>query len=167
MNQNGSTLLELLVGVGVGGIFMSAVVFSIFQITTGTAQSNGDAVALADMDKAAHWLTRDISQAQTTNLVGGAPAVSDLTLTWDDLTDWAAGEGNVSHSVTYTFSEPQLQRYFDGGATTTVGLHLTRVDFSISGRVVTITLTSSPDSYFPRPTETRKYVLYLRPAGPA
>ncbi|MCH8206899.1 MAG: prepilin-type N-terminal cleavage/methylation domain-containing protein [Chloroflexi bacterium] len=164
MSQRGFTLIEILVAMAVAGVVATAVVPAIFQMVVGTGRSNGAAVALADLDRGAHWINRDVVLAQTTDLEDSAPPVSAMTLSWDDLTAWATLEGTLSHSITYTLTGPNLQRDYDGQVTT-VAKHLTKAEFSINGRTLTVTLTSSPGSFTPRTSETRTYDIYLRTQG--
>ena len=160
MNQKGFTLIEILVAMLVGGMITAGVITGIFQIVYGAGQIREESVALADIDNAAHWLTRDVVLGRSTDLVDGEPQVSQMTLTWNDSTWWAEQEESVSHSVIYTYSGTALQRNYDG-VVTTVGRHLTDVGFSLDGRLVTITLTSSPEEE-PRSTVTRSYTIYMR-----
>ncbi len=160
MNQKGFTLIEILVAMLVGGMITAGVITGIFQIVYGAGQIREESVALSDIDSAAHWLTRDAVLGQTTDLVDGAPEVSQMTLTWNDSTWWAEQEGSVSHYVTYTYSGTALQRNYDG-VVTTVGRHLTDVGFSLDGRLVTITLTSSPEEE-PRSAVIRSYTMQMR-----
>lgn len=160
MNQKGFTLIEMLVAMAVGGMLMAGIVTAVFQIVYGAGQIKRESVALADIDNAAHWLTRDVVLGQSTDLVDGAPAVSQMTLTWNDSTWWAEQEESVSHSVIYTYSGTALQRNYDG-VVTTVGRHLTDVGFSLDDRLVTITLTSSLEEE-PRSAVTRNYKIQMR-----
>lgn len=160
MNQKGFTLIEILVAMLVGGMLMAGIVTAVFQIVYGAGQIREESVALSDIDNAAHWLTRDVVLGQSTDLVNGAPQVSQMTLTWNDSTWWAEQEESISHYVTYTYSGTALQRNYDG-VVTTVGRHLTDVGFSLDGRLVTITLTSSLEEE-PRSTVTRNYTIYMR-----
>lgn len=161
MNQKGFTLIEVLVAMLVGGMLMAGIVTAVFQIVYGAGQIKEESVALSDIDSAAHWLTRDVVLGQSTDLVDGAPLpVSQMTLTWNDSTWWAEQEESIAHYVTYTYSGTALQRNYDG-VVTTVGRHLTNVRFSLDGRLVTITLTSSLEEE-PRSTVTRSYKIYMR-----
>lgn len=161
MKQKGFTLIEILVAMAVGGMLLTGIVSSIFQIVTGTKQINEESVAIADIENATHWLTRDIVMGQGTTLVDDAPLpVSQMTITWTDYTSWAQQEPSASHSVTYTYSGTELQRDYDN-VVTTVGRHLTNVEFSLNGKLVTVTLTSSPEGE-PRSTVTRSYKIRMR-----
>lgn len=161
MNQKGFTLIEILVAMAVGGMIMTGIVTGIFQILHGTGQIRVESVALADIESAAHWLSRDIPMGEGTDLVDGGPTESDMTIIWNDYTWWAQQEESVAHSVAYTYSGTELQRSYDDGVVTTVGRHLTEVGFSLNGNLVTVTLTSSPDM-FPRSTVTRSYKIRMR-----
>lgn len=160
MKKNGFTLIELLVYLAIGSIVITAIVSGIFQITYGQGRIKGETIALNDIDNASHWLTRDIVMGQSTDLLEGAEPANQIALAWIDFT---GGVGNeVSHYVIYTYSETEteLQRDYDG-VVTTIGRYLTDVGFSLDGHFVTVTLTSSPDT-FPRVTVTRTYVIQLR-----
>ncbi len=174
MKQRGFTLIEILVAMALGGLVIGTAAPAIFQVVRGSARSNGMAVALSDIDNAAHWLTRDVGQAlpntpenpNNITLIDGAQPVSHMTFSWMALTTCAAQVGSVSHSITYTQTGTELVRVYDAGMpdeqVSVVGNHLTNVGFSISGRLVTVTLTSSSTSFTPRVTETMTYLIYLR-----
>lgn len=161
MKQKGFTIIELLVVLAVGSAVMLAVVSSIFQIMQGRTHIVGKGVSLADIDSTAHWLNRDLSQAQLfTGLVEDAPPVSSISMTWNDLTGWAEDEGIVAHSASYTFSQPELVRTYDG-TVTTIGRYLTDVGFSIDGKLITVSLTASQNGI--SGTEvTKTYVIQVR-----
>lgn len=162
MNQKGFTLIELVVALAILGIVVVGIVTSIFQIMQGRAQIAGKSVALADIDNAAHWLTRDIVMGQSTDLEDGEPPTGNMTITWNDLTGWAEAEESISHSAVYTHSGTQLLREYDSANNTTiVGRHLTDVGFSIDDRLITVTLTSSPDGVRAS-TVTRRYLIRMR-----
>ncbi len=160
MNQKGFTLLEVLVTLVVGTVILLGVVGSIFMVMRGVPEIRKETVALADIERAAHWLTRDVAMGLSTNLVDAALPVAQMTVSWTDYTKAADQEGSVSHSVSYTYSGSELQRNYDG-VVTIVGSHLTNVGFSLNDRSVTVTLTSSIDEES-RVTVTRAYKILMR-----
>ena len=160
MNQKGFTLIEMLVALGVGTVLLVGVVGSVFLIMRETPEIRKEAVVLADIERAAHWLTRDVVMGLNTDLVDGALPVAQMTVNWNDYTKAADLEEAVSHSVTYTYSGSELQRNYDG-VVTIVGSHLTNVEFSLNDSFVTVTLTSSIDEESSS-TVTRSYKLLMR-----
>jgi hypothetical protein len=95
--------------------------------------------------------------AQTTDLVDGATPVDHMSLTWTDWYDWA----EETHSSSYYVSDGQLQRDYDG-TVTTLARFISGVEFSLSGRLLTVKITSSPQGDY-GPSEERVYQVYLRP----
>jgi len=157
MKQKGFTLIELLVALGIGTVVLSSIVTSIFMVMRGTNDISGESAALADIEHAAHWLTRDMMMGQVTDLDEGAPPVSTVNMTWMDYTGGMGSE--ISHYVVYTHSGTELLREYDSANNTTiVGRNLSYVGFSLYGNMVTVTLTSRAT---PHSTVTRTYVLRM------
>ncbi len=159
MNQKGYTLIELLLVIAITGAIVLGVGSSIVQIMRGGPQITEKSVAMADIDNAAHWLVRDLVLAQTTSLMEGTSPVSQITLNWSDRTAWAGDEGSVLHSASYSLSETQFLREYDGEVTI-VGRHMTNVGFSIDGKMFTVTLTSCPG--WTGSTVTRSFLVEMR-----
>jgi prepilin-type N-terminal cleavage/methylation domain-containing protein len=143
MKRNGFTLIELLVALPIGTVILLVIVAGIFQIMQGRVDISQKSIAMSDIDSAAHWLARDLVQAQTTSLTDGAPPATALTMSWSDLTHWAQDTGSVEHSVSYYLSGTKLLRSYDGEITI-IGRYMTDVGFSIDDRVFTVILTSCP-----------------------
>jgi len=162
MNQKGFTLLEILVTLAVGTVILFGVVGSIFLIMRGVPDIRKEVVAQSDIERAAHWLTRDVAMGLSSDLVNNSPPVTQMTVTWFDYTKAAELEESTSHSVSYTWSSEtgELQRNYDG-LITTVGTHLTNVGFSRSDSSITVILTSSIDGES-SPTVTRSYRILMR-----
>ena len=163
MNQKGFTLIEMLVALAVGTVILLGVVGSIFLIMRGVPDIRREVSALADVERAAHWLTRDVAMGQETNLVNNDSPVAQMTVTWNDYTKAAELEEAVSHSVSYTWSSEtgELQRNYDG-TVTIVGSYLTNVGFSRSDDSITVTLTSSIVDGELSSTVTRSYEILMR-----
>lgn len=162
MSQKGFTLIEILVALGVGTVILLGIVGSLFMIVRGVPEIRKEVVALADIERAAHWLNRDVAMGRDSNLVNDAPPIAQMTITWIDYTKAAELEESVSHSVSYTWSPStgELQRNYNG-LITIVGTHLTNVEFSLNDRSVTVTLTSSIDEASGA-TVTRTYKILMR-----
>ncbi len=164
-NQKGFTLVELLLAVAILGLVVSVISISIIQIITGTERNNVKIIALADIEHAAAWLNQDLPMAQTTNLVFGNPtdlvAGDTLTLSW---TDYYGGEA-ITHQRQYYVSSTRLMRDSDGQVAN-IASYISAAEFSIdgSGRLITFTLTSSPESISER-SETKTYRFYQRTEG--
>ncbi len=164
MNQRGFTLIEILVSAAVSGMVIAVVIPIVFQLTVGSVRVTEKGSVIVSLDQAAHWLNRDLVQAQTTDLVDGADPVSQMTLTWTDLTIWAnEEEEDYSHSITYALSGTQLMRTYDGGQQTIAGRNIAKVEFSLVGRSITVLFESSQDSQ-PPISLTRTYLTSLRTA---
>lgn len=158
MRQKGFTLIEILVVMAVGGILMAGLVLSIYNVVWGTARSNSQVVALADINHAAWQIKKDLLMTQYTTLTDGVPQGS-VTLSWIDYTSFVP-EDSRSHSSAYALSGTELQRTHDGIASI-VGRNITSISFTKNDRVVTVVLTATGPGASQR-SETLKFSLYLR-----
>ena len=131
VGQRGSTLIELVVSIGIGSVLLMGAGESIFQVVSGVDRGVEQLTTLRDAENAAGWLTRDARMAEYTDVVDGAQQVSTLTLQWTD------SEGGGTHTVTYAISNSELIRSFDG-STTTVSRRINSVGFSRSGRFLNL-----------------------------
>ena len=167
MNNKGFTLIELIVGLAVGSIILAGVVGSIFTVMRLTPEIKDQIVVLSDLDRAAHWLTRDVQMGFDSDLLNNAPPVSQVTITWNDYTKAADLEGSIAHSVTYIWHSVNgtLQRTYDGEISL-AGAYLTNVGFTRNDRSVTVTLTSS-DGENVESTATRTFTILMRAEGGA
>lgn len=159
MNQKGFTLIEMLLAVSITSVIVIGIGSSIFQILQGRVDISQKSIAIADIDGVAHWLTRDMTLAQTTSLIDAEPPTSNISMIWSDLTAWAGDEGAVQNSANYTLSGTQLLRVYNGG-TTIVGRYLTNAGFSVDGKMFTVTLTSRPG--MPDSAVTRTFQIQMR-----
>lgn len=162
--QNGFTLIEILLVMAVGGMLLSGLVTAIFQTFGVTKMTTTAVSALENIKMAAYQITQDVKTASTTNLVDGAPAVSNLSLYW---TIWYDANGNLipngePHSSQYTLSETNLQRNLDGTSIKTVARYISSVQFSRQGNMIAVSITSSPQGK-PETAENKTYYIYLQP----
>ena len=168
--QHGFTLIELMLAMAISGTVLSVVVSGIFQIVTGTARINTDLIIQQDIDSASSWFRRDLSQAQATDVEDGAPSEPSMVVSWIDET--VAGAASPNHCVRY-YVEPGttlLKRNYDGGSGTdctidgaiaTVGRYVEDIQFSRSGKFISIAITSSLGER----TQSLNYFVTPRPDG--
>jgi len=163
MKQKGMTLIELLVILPISVVMLGAIVGSIFLVLNGTVDIRSETAAQANIENAAHWLTRDILMGQSTNMLEDAPPVNTVNFTW---TDYTGGLGNeVSHYVAYTHSGTELLREYDSADNITiVARNLTDVGFTLNGDLVTVTLTRTAEGAS-RSMVTRTYIIQMRAKG--
>lgn len=148
MNQRGTTLVEILIATAILGLIVTLPGTAIYQFINVVERGRVKMVALHEVQNAAHWVARDGQMANTA--VGG----SQLALTLPDST-----------SIIYTLvgSGPRYElRRTAGGSQIAVARNVTSASFSINGRVIIMTLTSSPESRW-AVSEERTYKVYLRP----
>jgi len=161
MRQKGFTLIEILVVMAVGGILMTGIVLSIYNVVWGSARSNSQVVALTDVNHAAWWLKKDIMMTQNTDLTDGVPQ-SSVTLSWTDYTGFEPEDAR-NHSSAYVLSGTELRRTYDG-IVNIAGRNITSIDFTQDGRVVTVVITATGPGVSQR-SETLKLIAYTRTEG--
>ena len=126
-SQAGLTLVELVITVAITGIMASVLGTAIFQMVTVGEYGDARLIATHELQNAAYWLNQDGQTAVSAAVVGQA-----LTLTMADASE-----------VTYSVVARRLRRA-SSGPTLTMAQNITAADFSVSGRVVTMDLTSAP-----------------------
>jgi prepilin-type N-terminal cleavage/methylation domain-containing protein len=144
--QSGMTMVELIVAIAITGIIVVFIGTSIYQIITVSEYGNNRLTALHEMQNAAYWLNVDGQGA--VNATGG----SQLVLTLSD-----------NSTITYSLSGTILLRS-STGPQMTLARNISSASFSISGRVITINLTSAPVAR-DIVSQNGTYMVYLRPAG--
>ena len=142
--QKGFTLVELLVAVAITGLIASFLGTAIFQIITVTEFGNDKMTAMHELQNAAHWVTLDGQRASMAS--GGNELV--LTLPDDSL-------------ITYAVVSTELRRTA-GDSQMTLAQNVTSANFSIENRIITMTITSSPEGRWDV-SEPGTYKVYLRP----
>ncbi len=150
--QGGFTLVEVLIALGIAAMITGVIGTAIFQILDRSARGGETVRALNDIQNAGQWLYLDGERAETTLLVENDPPVNSLELSW-------VADGQ-SHTVLYSISGTELLRDHDG-VVTTVARYVSNADFSISNRLITVNLTSTPGSTGASKDIT--YSIWLRP----
>lgn len=143
VGQQGFTLADLLVSMGVMGLVVTLVGNGIFQGINLSDKVSDGFLAQSDTRTPVFWLARDIAMAYSTTLVDGAAPVTSATFTWTDY----FGDASTAHSLSYALVGTELQRTYDG-VVGKIGRRVSAVTFSRSGRVVTAVITSSQEGRF-------------------
>ncbi len=144
--QKGMTMVELVVATAVTGIIVVFLGTAIYQIMTVTGYGNNRLIAAHEMENAAYWFNLDGQQAVTAS--GG----SGLSLTLSD-----------NSTVTFSLTGTELRRT-TGGNNMILARNIASLNFSVSNRVITMSLTSSPEGR-DNVSENGTYQVYLRPTG--
>src|SRR5688572_6655126 len=136
-DERGIGMIELLLGLVVSGMMVSALAMPIFRIVTSTDRNNSLIAVLLEIDNAIRYIAPDGKMADYDSLQTGDPPVSSMTLTWTDY----FGNQNTGHSASYYLSGTQLMRTYDG-VTNAIADDITSAQFSKNGSVITVTLTA-------------------------
>ena len=143
-SQKGFTLLELLVGVAISGLIVSFLGTAMYQIITVTDYGGDKMIAMHELQNVAYWANLDGQRASSVN--GG----DELQLTLPD-----------ASSITYAVDGTELRR-ITGGSQMTLARNVSDVSFSIEGRLITMTVTSSPEGRWDV-SDNATYKICLRP----
>jgi len=138
-------MVELLVAIAVTGIIVVFLGTAIYQIITVSEYGNDRLTAMHELQNSAHWFNLDGQKAATANVNG------ELLLTISE-----------TSSITYSLVGTELHRTA-GGSPMTLARNISSADFSIDNRVITMSLTSSPEGR-DNVSENGTYKVYLRPA---
>ncbi len=148
------TLVETLLAAGIGALLVGVLTSAVFQFVIATEQGNSRFTTLHDVQNAGYWISVDGQEAQSVDLVEGMPA-KEMTLSWS-----SRGQ---DHEVRYYLVGSELKREHDD-TTTTVARHISVVKFSVSGRVIQASLTSSAGDRWEEEADTTISVL-MRPSS--
>jgi len=137
--------VELLVVIGITGILAPIIVASMFQIAWGTDRNNNENVALADLDSVNSWLSRDFSQAKSTDLIDcNSGTQNSVRIDWVDESNWASE--NPNHYANYYIAPgtTNLLRDFDGSLGT-IGRNVTGMSLCevIASGVIQVNVTTA------------------------
>ena len=129
--ESGFTLVELLIGLAIGGLLMGVVTGTIFQATQTGTVTRERLDALHQLQLGTYWLSGDIHRAQTTTVPGDGTTVATAGFDWM--------EGGVPHSCAYALEGSDLVRSCDGDSTI-VSRSVTLLEFSREGALVRVEL---------------------------
>jgi hypothetical protein len=143
--EAGMTMVELVAAVAVTGIIVVFLGTAIYQIITISEYGNERLTAWHELQNAAYWFNFDGQRAVTASVSGG------LSLTLSD-----------NSSITYSLVGTELRRT-TGGSQMTLARNIASAAFAINSRLVTMSLTSSPEGR-DSVSENGTYRAYLRPS---
>ena len=141
--QKGFTITELIVTVAITGLIVSFFGTAVYQTITVTEYGNDKMIATHELQNAAHWVSLDGQMAKTAN--GGSGLV--LTLPDDSI-------------ITYAVKNRELHRTA-GESQMTLARNISSISFSVENRIITMTITSSPQGR-PNVSEQGTYKVCLR-----
>jgi hypothetical protein len=133
--------------VAIIGLIVTFLGTAVYQILTVTEYGTDKMRAMHELQNVAHWVSRDGQMAKTAS--GGNELV--LTLPDDSKITYALAVGTT-----------ELRRTDESGAELTVARNITDINFSIENRIITMTITSSPQGR-PQVNEEIEYKVCLRP----
>ena len=143
--EEGFTLIEFMIVIAITGFIVSAVGTAIYHIVTVPEYGNDRITAMHELQNSAHWVSIDGQMAKSAS--GGNQLI--LTLPDDSTIDYVL-EGNELHRIA-------------GTSNRTLAKNISSANFSISSRIITMDITSSPASRW-SVSENRTYKVYLRPS---
>jgi general secretion pathway protein J len=143
--QDGLTLVELIVAVALFGIIIVGTSAVYFQIIAITAESNNHMQAMRQVQNAGYWISQDVQQAMnidTSDNIATTDATEVLTLNWN----YTYSEyGQVKHLVVYSLDNGVLSRTDTMNDTTTttmmVARDITVLSWDVSKNQVLISAT--------------------------
>lgn len=156
--ERGAGIVEVLLGIALTATITSALVALVYSAGQGADKNNSQLTVFRELERAAMFVGDDVSMTRFTDLVDGAAAVNTVTLQW---TDYYGGNA-VGHQSTYALSGGNLTRTYDG-AVSTVAKAVTAVGFSLSGRVLTFTITVADTEGPAQFSLAQTYKFYLTP----
>lgn len=160
MRQKGFTLIELLGAMAVSAMVMMGIVLILCQVMTGSDRTRDHVVALTNVNQAALTIKKDLQMAQSTDLADGEPAPQgSVELTWIDYTGFET-ETQYSHSSSYTLSDNELLRTYDG-MKRVIGRHITYIGFTQNGRMINVVITATGSKPSQR-SETLRFSVRMR-----
>jgi prepilin-type N-terminal cleavage/methylation domain-containing protein len=142
--EQGYTLVELMIALAITGVMVVTIGMVIHETITVPESGNEQVSALHAIQNAAHWVSIDGQAAKAAS--GG----SGLTLTMPD-----------DSTVSYTLAGDELHR-IDNDTDRTISTGIKNVNFSVSGRLITMTITAEQDGRGDI-SENGTYQIFMRP----
>lgn len=169
--ESGLTLVDLVIATAITGLIVSFLGTSIFQMLTVSNYGNGKLIATHELQNAAYWFQRDGQEAR--EATGGNNLV--LTLTDNSTITYTLNQTRLERTVSPTKTVVSPVEKQQGlslivnpipdqliGGSMVLAKNISEAEFTVSDRLVTMSLTSSPESR-DNINESGTYQVYLRP----
>ncbi len=156
-SQKGTTLLELMVGLAIVGMIGIGVVGLLNHELKSTAATRASVTIAHEIKNAARWISQDVIMAESTNLIEVAQPEDHLALAWIERYDFL----NIPHSSEYYLYGTDLNRDYDG-TVTTVARHISEINFSQDGNLLTVSISCTPPWFGQNQTVAKTYRICLR-----
>ena len=145
--QKGYTMIEMMVAIAIFGIITGIGGLALQQIVTVPERGDSQVEALHELQNVIHWVSLDVGSAEAA--VGGG----SLSLTMPD-----------DAVAVYSCSGTTLYRNYDDGGAQTIARNITNLKFTVTGRTITIEITSAPESRWSI-SESGTWQIAMRPSG--
>jgi prepilin-type N-terminal cleavage/methylation domain-containing protein len=163
--QQGFTLLEIVIAVAITGALASGITMTISQIFTSNMRDSARMTAVQDAQSGVYWLSRDVQMAQNVQPSGSTGFPLQLS--------WVEWETNDVYRVTYSLNDGQFLRghSVNGGPVeeaiiaSNINSDASKTNCSLTGRVLTISLTASVPYGSNTASETRVVEVLARPGS--
>ena len=142
--EEGFTLVELMIVIAITGFIVSVLGMAVHQIVTIPEYGNERMTAMHELQNIAHWVGIDGQMSKSAS--GGNQLI--LTLADDS-------------SISYVLEGTELHR-IAGTSNRTLANNITGANFSVSSRLITMDITSTPDGRWSI-SENATYKVCLRP----
>ena len=101
-NEQGFTLIELIIVIAIVAIIAGAATFTTFQVLNVTASSGNDIRVIRQVQNAGWWISQDALVAENIIIDDDPETPEFLLFSW---TQWGYDEESIYHAVTYSFED--------------------------------------------------------------
>jgi len=170
-NQQGFTLIELIVAIAITALIIGVIVMSIFQVFTVNALSSNHMKAVRQVQNAGYWISRDTLMAQDVSPFPDADGFP-LDVSWQEFGTEDVGDATL-HEVTYTLlvnGDLKRSHSVDGGGPSEIVVAqyiesaLTSCVWDDDADKLTLTVTATVGTWPQVETEARVYEIVPRPS---
>jgi prepilin-type N-terminal cleavage/methylation domain-containing protein len=108
-DQNGFTLIELVMAIGVTGILLASITAAVGQVFNTNTRNSEHMVAVRQVQNAGYWVSRDSQMARSITDTAHATSPKILIMDW---VEWDGTAINVTYSLSGTTPNLKLNRLY-------------------------------------------------------